>query len=335
LGRGYPDDVPTALERLDRAFSDADTASGVAFFRRLRDYKRLLDSDDVIQTAVERIQRQVEVAEERLKTEDEGVIHDLVQCREELVARAPELNDSGQSRPQGSLIDLEARERLERWVWTLSNFDAIAADADGKIIQRGNLDGTRARMLGEILNAKLYNLLYPTRRITSRRPDLDDLYRRVNEARSRHVTAQVRLEEVAQESGFLPLRRVALVVSFLQPRESTQTATADEERESAESILMEVTGGFHNLREAVRPDEARGPLAADAQQSVERHEPESKRDLADLHRALRLQVEEVERDLAPRGWNALSTSQKIQVAGITAASIIGIAAIVVTVLLAS
>ena len=316
--------VPTPLERLDHAFADAKMASGPNFFRRLRDYQRLVDSDEVIGIAVERIKGEVEAAGERLEAEDEGVVRDLIHHREELAERVPEVDDSGRPRPQGSRIEPEARENIETWEWSLSNFDAIAADSDDKLVQRRHLDGTRARMLGEILNAKLHNLLYPTRRVTSRRPDLDDLFREVNKTRGRHATAQTHLEEVTQDSGFLPLRRVALVASYLQPRKASQARTEDEEREAAEAVLMEVSGDFHHLREAVRPDEARGPLDPDSQRAVERHASESEKDLADFHRTLRLRVEEVERETAPSGWRALDTSQKIQVAaiGVTAFGIV-------------
>ncbi len=317
--------VPSPLDRLERTYADADAASGPDFFRRLRDYKRLTDADDTIRAAAERVKAEVEAAAERLETEDEEVIRDLIRYRRELVERAPEVDDSRRPRPAGSLADLEARRKLEEWVWTLSNFDAIAADAADKLVQRRNLDGTRARMLGEILNAKLYNLEYPepTRRVVGQRRDLDDLYEAVNAARARHTAAQQHLEEVTQSSGFLPLRRVAWVVSYLEPREPTQASTEDEERERAEAVLLELSGDFHHLREAVRPVEARGPLDSDAQQALQRHETESKKDLADLHRSLRQRVEEIEIETAPKGWKTLDTTQKIQVAAL-AVAVLGI-----------
>jgi hypothetical protein len=188
-------------------------------------------------------------------------------------------------------------------------------------------------MLGEILNAKLYNLQFPTARVTPQRPDLNDLYEAVNAARARHSAAQEHLEEVTQSSGFLPHRRVAMVTSYLEPREPDPAEADDEQRERAEAVLMEVSGEFHHLREAVRPEEARGPLGPDAQRALERHETECRKDLADLHRSLRKRLDEVELETAPKGWKALDTTQKIQVAGIAAATMIGIAAIVVTVLL--
>jgi hypothetical protein len=325
--------VPTPLERLDRAFADADAATGADFFRRLRDYKRLLDSDDAIRVAVERIEREVESVGERLEDEDQGVVRDMIRCRQELAERVPAVDDSGQPRPAGSRIDLEARNRLDTWTWTLSNFDAVAADDKGGVVQRRGLDGTRARMLGEILNAKLHDLQHPNGHRRSERRDLDDLFQAINAARARHIAAQQNLEEVTESSGFLPHRRVRLVASYLEPHEPVPAETEDEERERAEAVLMEVSGEFHHLREAVRPEEARGRLGADAQRAVERHETECRKDLIDLNRSLRLRLEEIERETAPKGWKALDTSQKIQVAGIAAATFIGIAAIVVTVAL--
>lgn len=329
--------MPTPFERLERAYADTDAASGADFFRRLRDYKRLLDDDDTIRAATERMKAEVESAGERLEREDEEVIRDLVRYRQELVERAPEVDDSGQPRPVGARIDPETSRQLDEWTWTLSNFDAIAADADDKLVQRSRLDSTRARMLGEIMNAKLYNLQHPepTRRIVGQRPDLNDLYDAINATRARHTAAQQHLEEVGQSSGLRSLSRVRWVVSYLEPREATQVTTEDEERERVEALLLEVSGEFHHLREAVRPEEARGQLDPDARRALERHEADSRNDLTDLHRTLRQRVKEIERDTAPKGWEALDTSQKIQVIAIGVALFGIIVGAVVTVAVAA
>jgi hypothetical protein len=227
-------------------------------------------------------------------------------------------------------------EERRVWMWSLSNFDAIAENGDDKLIERRGLDGSAVRMLGEILNAKIYNLQYPGgQQQAPARPDLDDLSSAVNRTREQHRAQQQRLEERTETSGFLASRRVALLVSYLQPYEVAGETSEDEDRERAEAVLLEVSGDFHHLREAVRPEEARGSLTADQQAAVKSYEEKSRPYLATLHNALRSRVEAVEIDRAPSGWKGLDTSQKIQVAGIVAASMIGIAAIVVTVAVAT
>jgi hypothetical protein len=308
--------VPTPIEQLDSAFADVEAASGADFFRRLRDYNRLICSDETILEATGQMQHEVELAEGRLQAEDGDVLRDLTRCRGELTERAPDLDDSGEQRPAGRLLDPEARPHIDRWAWTLSNFDAIVPDREDKIVKGRNLDRTTARMLAEILFAKLHNALYPGQRITPQRPELESIYDVVCQARNRHQAAQTHLEEVTQGSGFLALRQVGMVASHLEPRDTYQPRNEEERQAFAESLLLEVSGEFHHLRDAVRPEAARGPLSADARAAIERREPDCRNDLADLHRALRPRVEEVERENAPRGWSALDTSQRIQVAAI-------------------
>jgi hypothetical protein len=324
--------VSTPLEKLDRAFEAARVALGPDFLRRLRDYQHLLESDTVIREAIERITSELELASAKLDRDDEGRVAELVRLRRELVEREASVDDSGQPRPQGSLLDRGMSEEKRVWMWSLSNFDAIAEDGEDKLIERRGLDGSPVRMLSEILNAKVYNLQYPSGpNQASARPDLDDLSSAVNRIREQHRAQQQRMEELTETSGFLASRRVALLVSYLQPYEAAGETAEDAERERAEAVLLEVSGDFHHLREAVRPEEARGSLTADQQTAVKSYEDKSRPYLATLHNALRPRVEEIEIDTAPKGWREVDTSQKIQVAGIAAASIIGIAAIVVTI----
>jgi hypothetical protein len=328
--------VSTPLNKLDRAFEAARVALGPDYLRRLRDYQRLLESDPVVRESVERITSEVESATADLDRDDEQRLAELVRLRRELAEREPSVDDGGRPRPQGSVLDRGMSEERRVWMWSLSNFDAIAENGDDKLIERRGLDGSAVRMLGEILNAKIYNLQYPGgQQQAPARPDLDDLSSAVNRTREQHRAQQQRLEERTETSGFLASRRVALLVSYLQPYEVAGETSEDEDRERAEAVLLEVSGDFHHLREAVRPEEARGSLTADQQAAVKSYEEKSRPYLATLHNALRSRVEAVEIDRAPSGWKGLDTSQKIQVAGIVAASMIGIAAIVVTVAVAT
>jgi hypothetical protein len=153
--------VSTPLNKLDRAFEAARVALGPDYLRRLRDYQRLLESDPVVRESVERITSEVESATADLDRDDEQRLAELVRLRRELAEREPSVDDGGRPRPQGSVLDRGMSEERRVWMWSLSNFDAIAENGDDKLIERRGLDGSAVRMLGEILNAKIYNLQYP------------------------------------------------------------------------------------------------------------------------------------------------------------------------------
>jgi hypothetical protein len=324
--------VSTPLERLDRAFAAARDATGAEFFRRFRAYQELVEGDPVIAQAVGGMEDRVTDEQDALDRDDVGRITKLVEIRRELVAREPQLDDSGRPRPPGTLLDMAARNQFLEWQWTLSNFDAIADDTGEGIVQHRGFDRSRTRMLGEILRAKLHGLQFQPGRITTKRPDLDDLTARVDRVLGSHQAQQERLDDLAESSGFLAARRVDLVAFYLRPRDLPgEDLTEDEARERAEAVLLEVSGDFHHLREAVRPEEVRGALTLDQQTAITRHEGKSREDLTALDSALRPLVETVEEAKAPRGWAGLDLTQKLTAGGL-AVGLLGVIVAVVAII---
>lgn len=322
--------MSTPIERLDRAFAAARDATGPEFFRRFRVYQELLEEDQTIAEAVTGMAIRVTDAQAELADEDEGRIAELVAIRRELVERDPQLDDSCQPHPPGTLLDMPARGRFLDWQWTLSNFDAIADDTGQGIFQRSGFDGSRARMLGEILRAKLHALQFRPGRIATNRHDLDDLAARVSAVVGAHQAQQERVDDLAESSGFLASRRIESLASYLRPRHfaAVKRLTEEQERERAEAVLEEVGGELHHLRNAVRPEEVRGRLTADQEMAVARYEEGGRRDLTALHHALQPVVEAVEEANAPGGWAALDTNQKLTAVGLTIALFTAIATVV-------
>lgn len=271
-------------------------------------------------------------AKDALDGDDVGRIAEFVTIQQELVARDPQLDDSGRPRPLGTLLDIAARNQFLEWQWTLSNFDAIAADTGEGVIERKGFDRSRARMLGEILRAKLHAVQFRPGRATTGRPDLDDLAARVGVVVRAHQAQQERIDDLAESSGFLASRRVAILSFYLRPRDFDPGAlTEDQARERAEAVLQEVGGELHHLRDAVRPEEVRGRLTADQQAAVDRYEGNSRQDLIALHNALSLLVGTIEEANAPRGWAALDVNQKLTAAGL-AVGLLGVIVAVVAII---
>ena len=280
--------VAGTLNRLEQAYNDVVGSSGDDFFRRLVEYMGLLESDKRIHKAAEAIVKELTDAEQDFSYKDDAAVAQLVELRNELVEKAPDLDDSDEQRPPNDdPLDRVAYAKFDKWVWTLANFDAVAVDGPEKVIERGELDSSPSRMLAEILRAKLFDA---TSGEPPARPDLADLNRRINAIARQEGADFQRVERVAQDSGFFALKHLEEVVSYLGVREPAPMESPEDKRELLESALKETWGNFHHLREAMRPKQARGSLDAKAKEAMERHEAECRTELDRLHRALKMEL---------------------------------------------
>jgi hypothetical protein len=283
--------VANPLERLDAAYAEVLGATEEVFFRRLRDYARLLENERKIRKAVKAPRREVADADAEFKAKDAAFVVELVALRNRLVEREPNADDTDANRPARDPMDPAGSARFHTWIWTLANFDAVAAEGEDRIVETDGLDDSSSRMLGAILNAKLYDLVLPFNDKPAPRPDLRDLYDEMNSIRHREAAAHRQLEEVGEESGYLALLHIQHVASHLGPRPERSTVTSEQKREFLEEALLESMGGFAYLREAMRPREARGPLDQKAREALERHERECRTELERLQRPLRKRLE--------------------------------------------
>jgi hypothetical protein len=290
-----PPTVATPLEQLDRAYEAAMNAEGQAFFRRLGEYLGLLRENRRIARAVKGLSVEVEEAERKYAEEDKERVRKFVALRDDLVGLAPEAGRDVAAEYPGRRepFDPAEADRWRAWSFTLANFDAIAAGREEQMIEEREGDRSRSRALGEILNAKVYELQYPDDPNRKVRADLDDLRTRLNHLRDREKAAQLRVEAVFESTGHIALLNLEHVMSHAAPREPRPEAPhgSDEHAAWINEVFAESISGFAHLRELMRPSELRGSLEPTAMATIGRIEGKCRDALERLHPPLRRRLE--------------------------------------------
>lgn len=323
--------MPSPLEKLERAYRDAVDASGGDFFRRLREYERLLREDRAIKRAKKKLMKRAEAADKKFVKEDDGFARELQTFRNNLVARVPAADDSAKVRPEvnGHVAPARSLEAHE-WAYTLANFDAVRDDRDDKILVGQGLDRGRSGMMGAILDAKILDLRHPllepatgvmNRDEQDQRPDLDGLHAGVTEIRRKEEAAYRRAEQAAEDSGLFGFYKIDHAARMLEPQDPLPMNTEEEKLTAFSQALREAGAGYHHLRDAIRPPEAGASVGRDAQDALDYHESDLKRALDRLHRPLREQLESAHR--IPR-WREMSGATKLTL-------VIGVPSLIVTV----
>lgn len=312
--------MATPLEQLDRAYEAAMNAEGQAFFRRLGEYLGLLHENRRIERVVTALSAEVEKAEQRYAREDEELVQEFVALRGELVELAPETADDEEAEYPGRRepFDPAEAERWRSWLFTLANFDAIAAGREEQMIEEREGDRSRSRALGEILNAKVYELQYPDDPNRKVRADLDNLRTRLNHLRDRQKAAQLRVESVAESTGHIALLNLEHVMSHTAPREPRPTATrgSDEYTVWINEVFAESISGFVHLRELMRPRELRGSLEPNALEAIGHIEGRCKDALERLHPPVERRLEG--KRFLP-AWGDFTRNEKIGIIAILVA----------------
>jgi len=310
--------MPSPLDRLERAYRDTETASGADFFRRFREYEALLKRRGPIKKAVKRLRKQAEAADRKFVKEDAAFASELKTFRNNLVRRVPDADDSGASRPEvdGHIAPARSAEG-HKWAYTLANFDALASDKDSAIRIGQGLNHGKSGMMAAILQAKLTDLRWPqkepatgvmNREEDDQRPDLEDLQNAVRETQEREQAAYRRAEQSIEQAGYFGLLKIEHVARHLEPRDARPMNTEQEKLEAFSDELREAGGGYHHLREAIRPPEAGQTLGRDAREILDYHEQDLRKVLDRLHRPLRDRLEASRR--IPR-WNELGRAEKL------------------------
>jgi hypothetical protein len=318
----------TPLERLERTCAEAmEAPDGVRFFWLLSDYLYLLDRGP-IKRAVKRLTKEVDAAAKDYEAQDADLTRRLVAIRDELVEIAPDADDSDAPHP-GQYDPLEDdASGWHAWRWSLANFDAVANGWDDAIKAEKEGDRSPSRIAGEILNAKIHNLVYPESPNEKVRDDLNELDARLQQTRNDQAAAQRQLEHVAERTGFLARKKLEEIASFLAPRQSRKVSGrgSEDELEWVNELFKETLGGFIHLRELMRPKEFRGDLDAKAREEIERLMTDSKEALERAHRPLRRRLEEKRFT----SWSELRPGDKVAaligIGGIAASVAIAIAA---------
>lgn len=305
-------------------------AEGQAFFRRLEEYVGLLRENRRIKRVVAALAAEVQEAERQYVEEDGELVREFVTLRDDLVGIAPEAGEDADAEYPGRRepFDPAEADRWRSWTFTLANFDAIVAGRDEQRLEEREGDRSRSRTLGDILNAKVYNLQYPDDPNRKVRDDLDDLRTRLNHLRDRQRAAQLRVEAVAESTGYLALLNLEHVLSHTAPREPRPEAArgSDEYTVWINEVFAESISGFAHLRELMRPSELRGSLDPKAMERIGHIEGKCRNALERLHPPLRQRLEE--RRFLP-AWGDFTRNEKIGIVGAALTGLSIIAAIVI------
>lgn len=312
------------------------SAEGQAFFRWLGEYLGLLHNNRRIARVAKALTAEVREAETKYGEEDEELVQEFVALRDELVELAPEASEDADAEHPGRRepFDPAEADRWRSWTFTLANFDAIAAGREGQMREEREGDRSRSRVLGEILNAKVYELQYPDDPNQKVRADLDELRTRLNHLRDQQKAAQLRVEAVAESTGHIALLKLEHVMSHTAPREPRPEAPHGSEEHTVwiNEIFAESISGFVHLRELLRPSELRGSLEPNAREAIGRIEGTCRDALERLHPPLRRRLEE--RRFLP-AWGDFTRNEKIGIIGAALTGLSILAAVVIALAAAS
>lgn len=321
--------MATPLERLENTYAEAmEAPDAIRFFWLLDDYLHVLKGGP-IGRAVKKLTDEVESAGKEYEQQDAECTGRLVEVKNELVGVEPKADDSDAPKPPAyDPADRAAARAWHEWMWTLANFDAVAEGRDDAIKSEKEGDRSTSRISGEILDAKVHNLVYPGDPNQKVRDDLDEIEKRLNQVRGEQIAAQRKLEHMAEKTGFLARRKLEEIATFLAPKEARQIAErgSDDDLKWVNDLFSEALGGFSYLRESMRPKEFRDDLDAKAKEAIERLMGEAKEALERAHRPLRRRLEEKRFT----SWGELRPGDKVAaligIGGIAASVAIAIAA---------
>jgi hypothetical protein len=144
--------VESALELLDRQYERVKAADGATFLQELKRYRDLVESDKRLSPLVEHISAETEAAHQAFKADDDELVKELVALKTDLVARASDLDDSGEPRPADDSM------RLTNFGWqrTFANFDQVASHGVDAMYERRDWDDSRSGLLVAIVTEKLH-----------------------------------------------------------------------------------------------------------------------------------------------------------------------------------
>lgn len=203
---------------LDREYTYLRQRKGGDFFLALAPYVNTLHGKRLVHQVLRALERETEVALTDFIDQETVFIEEAKRIREELAARAPEIDDSDMERPN-HLSEMRVRYDFD----SFANLDRLAvADLDigYPVLPRDGDDPGPVSRLLIILRGRLRAAEYgedAPGNASKLRDDLEDVGRRIGNLQSRHDAA---LQSYSQKSRTLPglaYGRLARFASELVP----------------------------------------------------------------------------------------------------------------------
>jgi hypothetical protein len=243
--------VASALELLDHQHDLVAAARGVEFvheFKRFHDF--LTHGPPEVVAAVAELRQEADDAHDAFARLDSELVPELSEVRNDLAAVAPDLDDSGQPRPT-----IDGRPPME-WAYTLANFDEIATDGPDRFIIRQGADTSPSGMLLRILEAKVHEAQWytmtggaRTESPTNRRPELDDIGRRLRNIGARHRHGAQEFKRTSESHGGVKAMLLDWAVSEMNPQ-PREVLSDDDEQAWMNDTFKRVMGGWHYWEDA-------------------------------------------------------------------------------------
>jgi hypothetical protein len=277
------------IELLDRQHQRLQEMTGAAFVQELKRFHDFITGGpaDVV-AALATLRAAAAASEAAFVEHDRELVPELVELRNDLVARVPEADDSAVPRP--AVRGIPAME----WMFGLANFDEVAAGGPERSIQRDGYDQSASGMLARILEHKLRDLQWAETTsdgITrpsevNLRPDLDDLALRLRNLNDRHRHAAQAFSQAVETTGGFQVQLLDMAVEQMNPPPREVETEADREAWFNETF-MRVAAGWHVIEDA---SAGRAVVGEHGRLYLEVHEDKLKPAAEKVHEALRMQL---------------------------------------------
>jgi hypothetical protein len=257
------------IDLLDRQYQRLAERDGAEFIRELRPfYTFITEGPAAVVRALAQLRVEAASQEQTFQEHDQRLIPELVGLRDELVARAPEIDDSDVPRPAGRGVP------SMEWQFGLANFDELATGGPDRLAVHQDLDTSASGMMLRILEHNLQRLqwtteasdgaLQPSER--NLRHDLDDLARGLRNLSDRHRHAAQQFTQAIQQQGGFQVIYLDMVVREMNPAPQ-EVETDEEEHAWMDEAFKRVAAGWYYVQDAV----AGRPLNERARQTLDIH----------------------------------------------------------------
>lgn len=240
------------MELLDRQHQRLHERDGVEFVQELRRFYDFINAGPgPVTEALAELRDEAARIERTFEEHDGELIPELVELRNDLAARAPDIDDSDAPRPAG-----RGTASME-WAFGLANFDQLATSGPDLVRVNQGLDTSASGMMLRVLEQKLRRLQFTAVSVggtlvpaeENQRPALNDLTRRLRNLADRHRHAEQEFTQAVQQRGGFQVMYLDVAVSQLNPA-PRWVETDEEEHAWMDETFKRVAAGWYDVQDA-------------------------------------------------------------------------------------